>query len=542
MKPCRRSHVPLFSFDMPGYLVQKGEFKLSFLVLVACLLTIVFFQGCGGGGGDSNNSGAGLGTGFSQAKVSISFVKALNLSKSRVVSDYDLSKYLVEKPATVVSSASFAWDEVLGEQAEELNADLASELKTKALANSKLRLAIAGLREKICQFRVTISAADLIKDVVKSFPERCLDGVAPPDSGVVEVEAGLHRKIRVEGLGLELGDSVPSVLVAAQATLDLSPAITTSLVESSTDNQFKFEEIDVISPVTAIFIENGGSVEGPHRSPVVITLDNFENLIVNYKISEKNNPNSILSAVTTQFLTGVPPIRIDLKEEGIYVFEVFSRDLSGNQELISEKEIEVNFNTNPPRSTLAYSGRPTKVLAGSKLALSIEMQNSQTGTITYQIDSAAQITSRGLKNKEVELIKIGNQNIVPANPIINISFSSKILDGSVELSPNLTAVELTEMIIDGEQKTTFEGASTAVLSSGVVIFCDQDNGSIFKSSQCNDQGKRVMLLSGPFSPGIADEFPCVTIASGVVKVQDEGENGACQGCSTYEAKTGIQCP
>ena len=515
---------------------------MSFLILLACLSSIILFQGCGGGGGGVNGTGAGLGSGFNQAKVNISFTEALNLSKSKLVSDYALSKYLVAKPAPVVGSASFSWDEVLGESDEIQNSALSAELRTKALANSKLRMAVAGLRDKICQFRVTISAKDLFKPVVKNFPETCLEGQAPPDSGVVEVEAGLERNIRVEGLGLEPGDTVANVLVAAEATLDLSPSITTLLQESSGSNKFEFKEIDVNRPVTAIFVETGGSVEGPHRDPVVITLDNFESLTVNYKITEKGTPNSTLSAVTSDFVTGAPPVRIDLNEEGFYVFEVFSIDQAGNQELVSEKVIEVSFNTNPPKSAIAYSGRPTKVLAGSKLALSIEMQNSQTGTITYQIGSAAQVTSRELKNREVELIKIGNQNIVPDNPVVDISFSSKILNGSVELSPNLTEVELTEMIVDGEQKINFEGASTSVLSSSVVIFCDQDSTSIFNSSQCNDQGKRVMLLSGPFSPGIAGEFPCVTITSGVIKVQDEGVNGACQGCGTYEGQTGIQCP
>jgi len=514
--------------------------KYSFLILLVCLSLIILFQGCGGGG---SGSGAGLGSasGNTQARLRISFADALNLSKSKIVSDYDLSYYHANKPSVVQNQASFSWSEVLGEKERSANSQLSQELKAKAAANSRLRLAVAGLRDKICQYRVTITASDLFIPVVASFPEQCLEGVAPPDSGVVEVEAGQLRKIKVEGIGLEF-DGTTSILAAAEATLDLTPSVTTNLGGPTSSVPLEFEEIDVTAPVTAIFLEEGGSVSGPHRSSVVIHLDNFESLPVTYRITEKDNPVSTLSALTSGFVTASPPVLISLSEEGVYLFEFHSRDSAGNIELINEREVEVNFNTSPPTSVVDYSGRPTKVLAGSQLGLSIEMENSQTGTITYQLDSNSAVTTRALKNKEVELVKFGTQGIVPDNPVISLSFSSKIPGGSVELSPNQTEVELTEILIDGDQKTTYEGAATSVMSSGVIIFCDTQSDSIYTSEQCNNTGKRVMMLQGPFSPGIADEFACIQIVSGVVSVIDEGVNGTCQGCGTYEGQTGIQCP
>ncbi|MBT3785584.1 hypothetical protein HOF92_11450 [bacterium] len=110
------------------------------------------------------------------------------------------------------------------------------------------------------------------------------------------------------------------------------------------------------------------------------------------------------------------------------------------------------------------------------------------------------------------------------------------------MSPNLTAIELTDISVDGQLRTTFEGAFTSVLTSGVVVFCDTDSNSIYASSQCNDAGKRILLLTGPFSPGVADEFPCIQIIDGVVKVVDEGPSGTCQSCTTYEGQTGLTCP
>ena len=539
MRPFRSLYIRYTQSDHRSP-IHKGGAISWILGLGALVSLVVFFQGCGGGGA-STGSGLGTASGAPQAVLRISFGQALNLSKSKIVSDLDLSTYHLQKPEPVQDSASFSWNEVLGENPAANNEELSKDLAAKSTAYSVLRKAVSGLKDKICQFRVTITASDLFVPIVANFPDQCLTGVAPPDSGVVQVDAGLLRKVRVEGIGLEF-DGTQTILAAAEATLDLSPSVTTNIGGEASSAPLEFEEVDTVAPVTAIFIADGSKVEGPHRQAVEISLDNFESLTITYRVSEKDKTTSTLSAVTTGFVTAAAPKTISLNEEGTYVLEFQSRDGAGNLELLNEREVAVNFNTNPPQSVVDYSGRPSKMFAGGFLGFSIEMQNTQTGTISYTLGSGAAVTTRALKNKEVELVKVGIQGVVPADPIISLSHSAQIPGSSAQLSPNLTAIELTDISVDGQLRTTFEGAFTSVLTSGVVVFCDTDSNSIYASSQCNDAGKRILLLTGPFSPGVADEFPCIQIIDGVVKVVDEGPSGTCQSCTTYEGQTGLTCP
>ena len=146
-------------------------------------------------------------------------------------------------------------------------------------------------------------------------------------------------------------------------------------------------------------------LEGPHRTSVDIILSNFEEAELSYKISEVGNEFSTLSAVTSGFISTVSTATINLSQEGVYLFQYFSTDASGNQEVLNEKQVTVNFNTNPPVTNIDYKGQPHKLFAGASIGMSIEMQDAETGTVTYIIDTSDAQTTRPLRNK-VNLYKL----------------------------------------------------------------------------------------------------------------------------------------
>jgi len=485
------------------------------------------------------DSGSGLGSGafFSDSKLQINFFDALSLSVSQVAADRDLVAYQIRKPAPVQAVAPFSWEKELG-HSPRLSQGRIKALKASSNSVQSISYAVSSLRNKIVQFKVTVTAPDLLLPVVAYFPQ--VIGEVLPDSGTVPVPAGNQRKILIEGVGVEGSGQV--TLVAAEATVDLNPSTITTVGGVDSNEPLQFEEVDILAPITAIFLATTGDVEGPHRDPVDIILSNFEGASLQYKISEKNNAASILSAVTSGFVTALSTATLRLDQQGVYIFEFQSKDSSGNIELLNEREITVNFNLSPPVSKIFYSGGGAKFFAGASLGFSMEMQDTETGTLTYAIGSEPSQTTTSLKNKEVTLVQVGLQGVVPVDPVVKLSFSSQITGGSAELSPQTTDLILTDISVNGSIVTTYEGSAGSYLTSGVLPFCDTDSSSIFISEACSNQGKRVLLLTGPFSPGQAGEFSCLKLINGELTVVDEGSSGVCQSCKTFKDQSGLDCP
>ena len=174
--------------------------------------------------------------------------------------------------------------------------------------------------------------------------------------------------------------------------------------------------------------------------------------------------------------------------------------------------------------------------------MSVQMQDQDTATITYTIDSADAQTTRPLKNKELELVQIGIQGFIPTNPLVNLEFASEIAGGSVELSKQTTVIELTDISIGGVIQTKFEGVANSIYSSGVTLLCDTDSSSIYVSEVCQNQGKLITLMTGPFTPGNAAEFACAKVVGGQLTVVDNGVNGVCQSCNSFKTASGQNCP
>ena len=47
-------------------------------------------------------------------------------------------------------------------------------------------------------------------------------------------------------------------------------------------------------------------------------------------------------------------------------------------------------------------------------------------------------------------------------------------------------------------------------------------------------------MTGPFTPGNAAEFACITVVGGQLTVVDNGVNGVCQSCN--RTASGQNCP
>lgn len=516
--------------------ITDASSSVRWTLLVVTLVSFSILGGCGGGSSGVNDSqGSGLG-GFGMATKStlvINFRDALNLSVSRIASDLDHVRMQINKPEVVVNEVPVNFLDVMGGNPL-ISDSMENELKRKLSSFQVNYNNLQSVKNKITKYVIIVTAPDLLLPVREVFPSTA-------EQGSVKVDAGPSRNIRVEGHGVDI-DGQESTLIAAEVTVDLQPSLTTQVGGPEAQVPLTFTQIDALAPITAAFPSGSASLEGPHRDQVDIILSNFEGAELSYKISEVGNEFSTLSAVTSGFQTVISTVTVKLDQEGVYLFEYFSTDQAGNQEVLNEKRVTVNFNANPPVSILDYAGQPQKIFAGSSLGLSINMQADQTGVITYKIDGGDSQNTKALKNGEVEFVKIGVQGFIPENSIVNLQFSAEIPGGSVELSTNTTNIHLTDISIDGIVKTKFEGIANSVLSSGVTLFCDTENESIHASESCNNQGKLVTLLTGPFSPGKAAEFACTRLIDGVLTVVDEGVNGVCQNCTTFKNASGQNCP
>jgi hypothetical protein len=515
---------------------RMNIFALRSMAVVLPALFLVL-AGCGGGG-SGVNSGSGLGSGafFSDSQLKVNFFEALNLSVSEVATDRELVAYQIRKPVPFQTQAPFSWSKELGGHPD-LSRGRIEDLKASSQSIQAISYAVSVLRKSIVQFRVTITADDLLVPVIAYFPK--VIGEVLPSSGSVPVPAGKERRILIEGIGVEAA----KILVAAQATVDLDPSTITTVGGVDSNAPLQFEEVDIVAPITSILLATAGDVEGPHRDPVELILSTSEGDTLKYKVSEKNNANSILSAVTSGFISTLSTATVRLDQEGIYIFEFQSIDGAGNVELLNEKEITVDFNLNAPLSELSYSGSPAKFFAGAALGFSIQMQESETGTLNYTIGTEPTKTTTSLKNREITLVQVGIQGAIATYPTtVKISFSSQVFGGSAELSPRSTDLELTDISVNGSIVTSFEGAATSYLTSGVLPFCDTDSSSTFISQACSNQGKRVLLLTGPFSPGQAGGFSCLKLENGKLTVVDEGDAGVCQNCTRFKNQRGLDCP
>ncbi len=510
-------------------------FRMVALFVTTLLISLVI--GCGGGGSQNNevSFGSGLG-GFgpvAKSTLVINFRDALNLSVNRVASDFDHVRLQLNQAEAVSSQVSVDLINTLGVEPV-ISDSMQKELRRKLSAFQVRYNNLQSVKNKITQYRITITAPDLLLPVIAVFPSTA-------EQGSVQVDSGPSRNIRVEGVGVDI-DGVEKVLIAAQTVVSLEPSLTAQVGGPEAQIPVTFTQIDTIAPITAAFPSGAGVLEGPHRTAVDIILSNFENSNLSYKVSEVGNEFSTLTAVTSGYNTVVSTATVNLSQEGLYLFQYFSTDESGNQEVLNEKQITVNFNSNPPVTNIDYSGQPEKLFAGASLGMSIEMQSEQTGTITYTIDDSDPQQTRSLKNKEVEFVQIGTQGFIPANPLVNLEFSSEIAGGSVELSSRTTVIELTDISIGGIIQTNFEGVANSVYSSGVTLLCDTDSSSIYVSEVCQNQGKLITLMTGPFTPGNAAEFACIKMVSGQLTVVDNGVNGVCQSCNSFKTASGQNCP
>lgn len=516
--------------------ITDASSSLRCTLLIAALVSFSILGGCGGSSSGVNDSqGSGLG-GFGMAAKStlvINFRDALNLSVSRIASDLDHVRMQLNRPDVIANQAPINLLDVMG-GSPVIGDSMLNELQRKLSSFQVNYNNLQSVKNKITKYVIIVTAPDLLLPVREEFPSTA-------EQGSVKVDAGPSRKIRVEGHGVDIVGQ-ESTLIAAEATVDLQPSLTTQVGGPEAQVPLTFTQIDSLAPITAAFPSGSGTLEGPHRDQVDIILSNFEGAELSYKISEVGNEFSTLSAVTSGFQTVISTVTIKLDQEGVYLFEYFSTDQAGNKEVLNEKRVTVNFNANPPVSIIDYQGQPQKIFAGASVGLSINMQANQTGVITYRIDGGDPKSTKPLRNGEVEFVKIGVQGFVPDNSIVNIEYSAEIAGGSVELSKNLTDIQLTDISIDGIVKTKFEGVANSVLSSGVTLFCDTENDSIYASESCNNQGKLVTLLTGPFSPGKAAEFACTKLIDGVLTVVDEGVNGVCQNCTSFKNASGQNCP
>ncbi|MEE2925223.1 MAG: hypothetical protein VX619_10625 [bacterium] len=509
--------------------------RVTALLSISLLISLV--MGCGGGGSQNNqvSYGSGLG-GFGPAAKStlvINFRNALSLSVNRVATDFDHVRLQLNQAEAVTNKVPVNLATTLG--ADPLISDsMQEELQRKQSAFKVRYNNLQSVKNKITQYRIIITAPDLLLPVIAVFPSTA-------EQGSVQVDSGPSRNIRVEGVGVDI-DGIEKVLIAAQTIVSLEPSLTTQVGGPEAQIPVTFTQIDTIAPITAAFPVGTGVLEGPHRTSVDIILSNFEEAELSYKISEVGNEFSTLSAVTSGFISTVSTATINLSQEGVYLFQYFSTDASGNQEVLNEKQVTVNFNTNPPVTNIDYKGQPHKLFAGASIGMSIEMQDAETGTVTYIIDTSDAQTTRPLRNKEVEFVQIGTQGFIPTNPLVNVQFSSEIAGGSVELSSQTTVIELTDISIGGVIQTKFEGVANSVYSSGVTLLCDTDSTSIYVSEVCQNEGKLITLMTGPFTPGNAAEFACITVVGGQLTVVDNGVNGVCQSCNSFKTASGQNCP
>jgi hypothetical protein len=543
--------------------VMKMLKRFYLLLIVIALGWLVI--GCGGGGGTGSNGSSGLGSGLvPDYNLKFSFMDILGLSSGDLSASVSrVARSEITKP---IDSVDYSVENLIG-----VNPKVSPELQASLVQNQSAHLSVSkavSSANKVTYFRVVITGPGDVLLYKNLFPSN-------QSEARIYVEAGQLRHIVVEALTGYCAESQLQSVKKAEGTFDLQPSQTTDLNEKIEEQKqagqgnWVVEEVDNVKPITAIFHSGAGLVEGPHKTAVEIFISNFENSVLYYKISEKDVTASLLKAVTSGYQSAVSTAAINLSEEGVYLFEYYSIDDSGNQESLNEKIVTVNFNKNPPVTKIQYDGLPSKILAGSKVWLSIEMTANVTGNIYYELEGeSGQLTSSDLKNKEAFGIKIGSTGFVPNTGKYHLKYWSELKEGSIELTKNETDIYVTEIFTD-QVATKFVGSASSVFSTGTVPFCDTDSTSIYKSAFCNNYlGKLQLLETGPFSPGNASEYSCLFASSGKLNIQASsgcdnectvippgGDETtlqkacnqciallSCVDCTKYEKATGIKCP
>jgi hypothetical protein len=523
----------------------------TYLILVIALTA--WLSGCGGGG-TTNQSGSGLVGSTSKSGLKLSMQELLGLTSSQVLTEQEYNTLYSIGVSSSVMDVDYQVDELIG-VSPSISPDLNSYLTGNQIKS--ISRATSSLSGRVSKFRITVTGPGIAIPYVQEFP-------GYSTQATLYVESGLSRSILIEAIGIDI-DGTEKVLIKGTATVDLAPSTTVNLGTGSDSPEVTFEIVDTNPPITAVFHAGSGLVEGPHMQAVDIILSNFEDAVLYYKVSEKNNPNSTLIAVTSGFKTAVSTVTVSLNEEAVYLFEYYSVDNAGNQENLNEKEITVNFNSNPPKSVIQYSGSPYKMFSGSTLWMSVDMTAGLTGVLHYQLEGeSGEATSPELKSKEAFGLTVGAEGIIPTDGIYTLQYWAEVLDGSVELTKNTTEIYVKNMV--NSEQTKFEGSASSVLSTGTVPFCDTDSGSIYvRPDVCGGAGKLVLLETGPFSPGNAVEYPCFTVqenrlvmntdtsCSAACTPQEEGEDvtqacyqcistKGCVDCTSYKAATGLDCP
>ena len=87
------------------------------------------------------------------------------------------------------------------------------ELRRKLSAFQVRYNNLQSVKNKITQYRITITAPDLLLPVIAVFPSTA-------EQGSVQVDSGPSRNIRVEGVGVDI-DGIEKVLIAAQTVVSL---------------------------------------------------------------------------------------------------------------------------------------------------------------------------------------------------------------------------------------------------------------------------------------------------------------------------------
>ena len=164
-------------------------------------------MGCGGGGSQNNlvSYGSGLG-GFGPAAKStlvINFRNALSLSVNRVATDFDHVRLQLNQAEAVTNKVPVNLASTLG--ADPLISDsMQEELQRKQSAFKVRYNNLQSVKNKITQYRIIITAPDLLLPVIAVFPSTA-------EQGSVQVDSGPSRNIRVEGVGVDI-DGIEKVL------------------------------------------------------------------------------------------------------------------------------------------------------------------------------------------------------------------------------------------------------------------------------------------------------------------------------------------
>ena len=168
--------------------------RVTALLSISLLISLV--MGCGGGGSQNNqvSYGSGLG-GFGPAAKStlvINFRNALSLSVNRVATDFDHVRLQLNQAEAVTNKVPVNLATTLG--ADPLISDsMQEELQRKQSAFKVRYNNLQSVKNKITQYRIIITAPDLLLPVIAVFPSTA-------EQGSVQVDSGPSRNIRVEGV------------------------------------------------------------------------------------------------------------------------------------------------------------------------------------------------------------------------------------------------------------------------------------------------------------------------------------------------------